>query len=342
MTCYLAVECRASVWCVRATLDTDAADMSQPRSLLWSPLVCRRRLDRLAALESKNCVEDTNSKKRRRVHSPKIALPVRHITRQYAGASGNLQTSRSCIAGGSCEAFSSESSEKKEAARSKTEFEDEVGLWKCANIDLMSDEEDGIIDGVSGWIVRPPSFRSQELTERHAAVEIRGDSKVQGNAPQTSAKWTEFRQNAASYLQLRSGKQTFHGAVGFWASLPCDSRLKQVVSRTNETAVAVTDYLNLAGLVSCVSNPMMLLVTILSDQSVICSVYTSHLVSCLCNFPRPVCRHPISMVIWVLSFPLRQHHDTTSMFPQKGTSQGYVYNPVSRYFQYACMASSDK
>ncbi|ROJ25286.1 hypothetical protein DPX16_20099 [Anabarilius grahami] len=138
--------------------------------------------------------------------------------REYAGASGNLQTSRSCIAGGSCEAFSSESSEKKEAARSKTEFENEVGLWKCATIDLMSDEEDGIIGGVSGWIVRPPSFRSQELTERHAAVEIRGDSKAQGNAPQTSAKWTEFRQNAASYLQRRSGKQTFHGAVGFWAS----------------------------------------------------------------------------------------------------------------------------
>ncbi|ROJ26876.1 hypothetical protein DPX16_0414 [Anabarilius grahami] len=78
-----------------------------------------------------------------------------------------VQTSRSCITGGSCEAFSSESSEKKEAARSKTESEDEVGLWKCATIELMSDEEDGIVGGVSGWIVRPPSFRSQELTERH-------------------------------------------------------------------------------------------------------------------------------------------------------------------------------
>ncbi|ROI42812.1 Retrotransposon-derived protein PEG10, partial [Anabarilius grahami] len=103
-------------------------------------------------------------------------------------------------------------------ARQSVLAEDEVGLWKCATIDLMSDEEDGIVGRVSGWIVRPPSFRNQELTERHAAVEIRGDSKVQGNAPQTSAKWTEFRQNAASYLQLRSGKQTFHGAVGFWAS----------------------------------------------------------------------------------------------------------------------------
>ncbi|ROL45939.1 hypothetical protein DPX16_4753 [Anabarilius grahami] len=29
-TCYLAVDYRASVWCVRATLDPDAADVSQP------------------------------------------------------------------------------------------------------------------------------------------------------------------------------------------------------------------------------------------------------------------------------------------------------------------------
>ena len=48
--------------------------------------------------------------------------------------------------------------------------EDEVDLWKCAIIDLMSDEEDG---GVSGWIVRPPSFRSQELTELCATLQSR-------------------------------------------------------------------------------------------------------------------------------------------------------------------------
>ncbi|ROL42084.1 hypothetical protein DPX16_19531, partial [Anabarilius grahami] len=51
-------------------------------------------------------------------------------------------------------------------ARQSVLAEDEVGLWKCATIDLMSDEEDGIVGGVSGWIVRPPSFHSQELTER--------------------------------------------------------------------------------------------------------------------------------------------------------------------------------
>ena len=51
--------------------------------------------------------------------------------------------------------------------------EDEVDLWKCATIDLMSDEEDGIVDGVSGWIVRPPSFRSRELTELCATLQSR-------------------------------------------------------------------------------------------------------------------------------------------------------------------------
>ncbi len=40
-TCYLAVECRTSAWCVRATMDPDAA---RTRSLLSSPLVRRRRL----------------------------------------------------------------------------------------------------------------------------------------------------------------------------------------------------------------------------------------------------------------------------------------------------------
>ncbi len=43
--CYLAVGCRVSAWCVRATLDPDAADVSQPRRLLSSPLVRRHRLD---------------------------------------------------------------------------------------------------------------------------------------------------------------------------------------------------------------------------------------------------------------------------------------------------------
>ncbi len=43
-TCYLAIGCRASAWFVRATLDPDAADVSRPHNLLWSPLVHRRWL----------------------------------------------------------------------------------------------------------------------------------------------------------------------------------------------------------------------------------------------------------------------------------------------------------
>ncbi|KAK9955753.1 hypothetical protein ABG768_015609 [Culter alburnus] len=44
---------------------------------------------------------------------------------------------------------------------------------KRCTIDLMSDEEDGIIDGVSRWIVRPPSFHSQELTKLCATLQSR-------------------------------------------------------------------------------------------------------------------------------------------------------------------------
>ena len=71
------------------------------------------------------------------------------------------------------------------------------------------------------WMDCKTSVLSQPGAHRalcHAAVEIRGQTEVQGNAPQTSAKWTEFRQNAASYLQLRGGRQTLHGAARFWAS----------------------------------------------------------------------------------------------------------------------------
>jgi len=72
---------------------------------------------------------------------------------------------------------------------------------------------------------------------------------------------------------------TDHDTAIFFFQVACDGRLKQVFSQRNDTAVAVTDYLNLAGLVSRVSNPMTLVVMILSDQSVICSVSASHLLS---------------------------------------------------------------
>lgn len=50
---------------------------------------------------------------------------------------------------------------------------DEMDFWRGVTIDMMSDEEDGTFEGVSGWIVRPPSFRSQELTDLCAKLQTR-------------------------------------------------------------------------------------------------------------------------------------------------------------------------
>ncbi|XP_030018525.1 uncharacterized protein C14orf93 homolog [Sphaeramia orbicularis] len=51
-----------------------------------------------------------------------------------------------------------------EARRGELANKEEMDMWKGVTIDLMSDEEDGTADGMSGWIVRPPSFRSVELS----------------------------------------------------------------------------------------------------------------------------------------------------------------------------------
>ncbi|XP_041960219.1 uncharacterized protein LOC121718884 isoform X12 [Alosa sapidissima] len=183
--------------------------------------------DGSAALELKNCVEETNSKKRRRVHNPKIAETVRRLhnsetnCRRYKpeqgltsphneavtsylleamSASPDLHNADSDSIVSACKTYyetvrrnfrykqpdlASQAETAKSSARSRSRrkrllearqsvlAEDEVELWKSATIDLMSDEEDGIVDGVSGWIVRPPSFRSQELTELCATLQSR-------------------------------------------------------------------------------------------------------------------------------------------------------------------------
>ncbi|XP_054864649.1 uncharacterized protein C14orf93 homolog [Amphiprion ocellaris] len=51
---------------------------------------------------------------------------------------------------------------------------DEEDFWKSITADMMSDEEDGSVDGVRGWIVRPPSFHSQELANLCAALQAGG------------------------------------------------------------------------------------------------------------------------------------------------------------------------
>ncbi|KAF1381706.1 hypothetical protein PFLUV_G00156790 [Perca fluviatilis] len=183
--------------------------------------------DRLAALESKNRVEETNPKKRRRVHNPKLAEAVRRLhnsetnCRRYEPEQGLTSPHNEAVTSyllgavsaspdlhgvakdaivSACKTYyetvrrsfrykqpdlASQAEAVKSSARSRSRrkrllearksvlAEDEVDLWKCATIDLMSDEEDGIVDGVSGWIVRPPSSRSQELTELCATLQSR-------------------------------------------------------------------------------------------------------------------------------------------------------------------------
>lgn len=48
---------------------------------------------------------------------------------------------------------------------------DETDVWKDVTIEMI--EEDGTSEGVSGWIVRPPSFRSQKLGDLCATLQSR-------------------------------------------------------------------------------------------------------------------------------------------------------------------------
>ncbi|XP_076153529.1 uncharacterized protein LOC143136705 isoform X2 [Alosa pseudoharengus] len=182
---------------------------------------------RFLSTEDGSAALETNSKKRRRVHNPKIAETVRRLhnsetnCRRYKpeqgltsphneavtsyllgamSASPDLHNADSDSIVSACKTYyetvrrnfrykqpdlASQAETAKSSARSRSRrkrllevrqsvlAEDEVELWKSATIDLMSDEEDGIVDGVSGWIVRPPSFRSQELTELCATLQSR-------------------------------------------------------------------------------------------------------------------------------------------------------------------------
>ena len=88
-----------------------------------------------------------------------------------------------------------------------------LDLWKCTTKDLMSDEEDV---RVSGRIVRPPSFRSQELTELCATLQLRLEVILKHMA--THHRRLQNGPNSDRMLPLTYSRQTLHGAVGFWAS----------------------------------------------------------------------------------------------------------------------------
>lgn len=59
---------------------------------------------------------------------------------------------------------------------------EELELRRGVTTELMSDEEDGALDGTYGWIVRRPSFRRKELGDLCTALQSRLDSSPKYNA----------------------------------------------------------------------------------------------------------------------------------------------------------------
>ncbi|KAM4584782.1 uncharacterized protein PAE49_004230 [Odontesthes bonariensis] len=182
-----------------------ATDMNEQFSAVNSRLLSIE--DRLVALESKNCAGEANSKKRRRVHNPKIAEAIRQLhnsetnTRRYDPEQGlnspHNEAVTSYLLGAMSASPDLHDADDEIVSACKTYYEsirrsfrynqpglaeqveaakisarrrkrllearwsvlaaDEVELWKSATVDLMSNEEDGTVGGVSGWIVRSPS-----------------------------------------------------------------------------------------------------------------------------------------------------------------------------------------
>ncbi|XP_076612806.1 uncharacterized protein C14orf93-like [Chaetodon auriga] len=52
-----------------------------------------------------------------------------------------------------------------ETRRSVLATQQEIDFWQGVTADMMSDEEDDTMDRQAGWIVKPPSFRSQTLSQ---------------------------------------------------------------------------------------------------------------------------------------------------------------------------------
>ncbi|CAB1426152.1 unnamed protein product [Pleuronectes platessa] len=83
-------------------------------------------------------------------------------------------------------------------ARQSVLAPDDVEFWRGITIDMMSDEEDGAHEGVSGWIVRPPSFRSQELSDLCATLQTRLEAAVARSRVGVSRSLLGWRGKATS------------------------------------------------------------------------------------------------------------------------------------------------
>lgn len=59
------------------------------------------------------------------------------------------------------------------------ETDAERAVWARATLDLMSEEEDGVVDGRAVWIVSPPPQRNEELSALCQVLQQRKDQRVQ-------------------------------------------------------------------------------------------------------------------------------------------------------------------
>ncbi|XP_061565874.1 uncharacterized protein C14orf93-like [Cololabis saira] len=56
----------------------------------------------------------------------------------------------------------------------------ERAVWARATLDLMSEEEDGVVDGRAVWIVSPPPQRDEELSDLCQVLQQRKDKQSAG------------------------------------------------------------------------------------------------------------------------------------------------------------------
>ncbi|KAI8487970.1 hypothetical protein Bbelb_344180 [Branchiostoma belcheri] len=54
--------------------------------------------------------------------------------------------------------------------------EDERRLWTGVTVDLMSDEEDAVSNGIAVWLMKPPAFRSTQLSQLCGVLQTRLDT----------------------------------------------------------------------------------------------------------------------------------------------------------------------
>ncbi|CAH1233388.1 C14orf93 [Branchiostoma lanceolatum] len=71
--------------------------------------------------------------------------------------------------------------------------DEERALWKGVVPDLMSDEEDGEFDGRPVWTVKPPAFRSDELSALCATLQTRLQSDAKFRASHTRQQRAEHQ-----------------------------------------------------------------------------------------------------------------------------------------------------